>query len=339
MRKQAPTSETARQTITETAPSASPPPPRTPQIATLTPISSLNARRSPGGVSAPAQPVLTPLRALLEEWDQNAVELHELREQGKARGPVTGIAGLDSEIGGALLPGVHIAHGVPGVGKSAFALQIAAQCACPCVYLTVEMPPLELLRRLTARVTSTFLGKFKTGELPPAQSSQLARQAIASAPYLALLDGTTAYATPAALLTAAEATRTLFPENPHLLVVVDSLHSWSAGASSDASEYDRLGEHLTALKQIAARLKAPVLVISERNRQSMERGGLSAGAGHRGIEYGAETVFDLDCDKDAPDHDGETDVTLRLQKNRHGPRGRQISLLFHGALQRFRPAP
>ncbi len=309
-----------------------------PRIATLTAISVPEATSVGNSPFQPAQPILMPLRALLEEWDKDAIELHALREDGKARGPVTGLAALDTEIGGALLPGVHIAHGVPGVGKTAFALQIAATCGCPCLYLTVEMPPLELLRRITARVTGTFLGKFKTGELPPAKSSELVRQAVAATPLLALLDGTSAYATPIALLAAGEATRTLFPATSHLLVVVDSLHSWAAGAGSNAAEYDRLGEHLVALKQIAARLKAPVLVISERNRQSMERGGLSAGAGHRGIEYGAETVFDLDCDKDATEHDGEMDVTLKLQKNRHGARGKKVSLLFHGALQRFRTA-
>jgi replicative DNA helicase len=197
------------------------------------------------------------------------------------------------------------------------------------------MAPLELLRRITARVTGTFLGKFKTGELPPAQMATLARQAIKTTPALALLDSTDAYATGADILNGAEVTRRLDPENPHLLIVVDSLHSWAEKGQGD--EYVRLAEHLAALKQIAARLKCPVLAISERNRASMKDGGLSAGAGHRGIEYGAETVFDLDCKADAqPDANGEIEVTLKIQKNRNGAKGKRIELLFNGALQRFR---
>jgi len=290
---------------------------------------------APAPSSEPTPPPLLPLRDLLDQWDATAAELYEARESGKARGPVTGLRLLDAELSGALLPGLHIAHGVPGVGKTAFALQVAATCGCPCLFLTCEMAPLELLRRITARVTSTFLGKFKTGELAPALAGDLARKAIKTTPALALLDATSAYATGARIVEAAEATRRLDPENRHLLIVVDSLHSWSEGGQGE--EYVRLGENLAALRQIAARSKCPVLAISERNSANMDKGGLSAGAGHRGIEYGCESLFDLGCDKDAiPDANGDIDVTLKIEKNRNGAKGKRIALLFNGALQRFR---
>ena len=288
----------------------------------------------PAPSSEPTPPPLLPLRDLLDQWDRTAAELYEAKQNGKARGPVTGLALLDAELSGALLPGVHIAHGVPGVGKTAFALQIAATCGCPCLLVTCEMAPLELLRRITARVTSTFLGKFKTGELAPALAGELARKAIKTTPALALLDGTDAYATGTDILNGAEATRRLDPENSHLLIVVDSLHSWAEKGQGD--EYVRLAEHLSTLKQIAARLKCPILAISERNRASMNDGGLSAGAGHRGIEYGCESLFDLGCKKNAePDANGEIEVTLKIEKNRNGAKGKAISLLFNGALQCF----
>jgi replicative DNA helicase len=300
-------------------------------LASIAPIPPAETQNAP-------QPVLIPLRALLDEWDAVARELYEAKQNNKPRGAVTGMPKLDAEIGGALLPGVHIAHGIPGIGKTAFALQIAAICGCPCLFVTAEMSPLELLRRLTARVTGTFLSKFKTGELPPGIASSLVRKAITETPFLALLDATNAYASPAAILTAAEQTRkNLAPDNPYFLLVMDSLHSWANGVGTNAGEYDRLDEHLPALRQLAARLKCPVLAISERNRASMDRGGLSAGAGHRGIEYGAESVFDLGCKPDVvPDTNGEIAVTLKIEKNRNGAKGKKIDLLFHGALQRYR---
>jgi len=67
-------------------------------------------------------------------------------------------------------------HGQPGTGKTAFALQVAAQCGFPCLYVTCEMAPLELLRRHTARVTRTYLNRFKSGELSPRESLELARR-------------------------------------------------------------------------------------------------------------------------------------------------------------------
>jgi replicative DNA helicase len=238
-----------------------------------------------------------------------------------------------------LLPGLHIAHGVPGVGKTAFALQIASTCQCPCLYVTCEMSPLELLRRLTARLTGKYLGKFKTGELDPRESSALVRKAIQATPLLTLLDATTAYASPQDILEAAEATRTLLPDSPHFLMIVDSLHSWADASHASGEEYDRISESVGVLRQIASRLDIAVLAIAERNRQSMRTGGLSAAAGSRKVEYGAETVFDLDCEDDPqPDAAGEIPVTLRLRKNRNGTKGKKFDLCFHGALQRYREA-
>jgi hypothetical protein len=43
------------------------------------------------------------------------------------------------------------------------------------------MAPLELFRRHTARVTSAFLGRLKSGEFDPAYSVGLAKKAAAAA--------------------------------------------------------------------------------------------------------------------------------------------------------------
>lgn len=69
----------------------------------------------------------------------------------------------------------------------------------------------------------------------------------------------------------------------------------------------------------------------------MKSGGLNAGAGTRKIEYGTETVIDLNRPKEAKeDGAGEVDIVLSLAKNRHGTVGRDIPLKFNGSLQRFR---
>lgn len=284
----------------------------------------------------PAPPLMR-LQDLLSAWDAEAAALHRAKQTGQARGPVTGLPKLDRELSGHLANGVHVLHGAPGVGKTAFCLQLAAECGCPALYVTAEMAPLELLRRITARKTGTFLGKFKTGELDPQHAGELARKAIAELSHLAILDATQAYPTAPALLKAAEATRNTVPENRHLLIIMDSVHSWSEGAQGE--EYDRLNEHLAALRALTHRLSCPILAVAERNRQSMGRGGQSASAGSRKFEYGAETVLDLDADPDAKeDGSGEKPVTLHLRKNRHGALGKAISLRFHGALQSYREA-
>ncbi len=283
-------------------------------------------------VAAPS-PQLCRLSDLLSAWEHDAQAAYEAHQGNTARGALSGFKTLDRELGGCFSAGLHILHGQPGSGKTAFALQVAASCGCPCLFLSCEMSPLELLRRHTARVTGTYLGRLKSGELAPAESLALAKRACGQVPLLALADGTRAYASPSWLRDAALATR---GEERHLLVVVDSVHSWAEGAGIDASEYETLNAALLSLRQLSHILECPVLAVSERNRDSMKGGGLSAGAGTRKIEYGAETVLDLTRDMARRDDGaGEVEITLKLAKNRHGAAGKELPFLFHGAKQMF----
>src|SRR5918998_209612 len=118
----------------------------------------------------------------------------DARTKNVPRGPVSGIASLDAALGGVLHPGLHIVHGGPGVGKTAWALQVAGTCGVPALYVSAEMRPLELLRRITARVTGTYLGRLKSGELTPADSLAKAREAVAAVPRLGLADACDAFA-------------------------------------------------------------------------------------------------------------------------------------------------
>ncbi len=278
-------------------------------------------------------PRLVKLAGLLEDWQADAEAAHQAKTTGKPRGPVTGLSTLDRELGGCLHTGVNIVHGTPGVGKTAFCLQVAASCGCPALFVTCEMSPLELFRRVTARATGTFLGRLKSGELSPAESLALARRGVQAAPLLAFADATQAFAAPAWIREVALAVR---GDSPHLLLVVDSIHSWAEAAPGGLAEYDALNAGLAALRALSHELACPVLAVAERNRASMATGGLSAGAGTRKIEYGAEAVIDLSRPEDTkPDAKGEVPVTAKLAKNRHGAVGGVVKLRWHGALQRF----
>src|SRR3954468_10685893 len=184
---------------------------------------------APPADAAP-QPRLARLGDLLADWEADARAAYAARVAGRPRGPVTGLPSLDQELGGALPVGVTAVHGGPGVGKTAFGLQAAALCGCPALFVTCEMAPLELLRRHTARVTGTYLGRWKSGELTPATSLALARQAAAAAPQLAFADATQAIAGPDWLRDAARAVR---GDAEHLLLVLDSLHAWADALPGD----------------------------------------------------------------------------------------------------------
>lgn len=271
---------------------------------------------------------------MFNEWEADAEAAHESYTTGTPRGPVTRLPALDVCYGGFLPQGLHVVHGGPGAGKTALALQVAADCGAPALFVSCEMRPLELMRRVTARATSTYLGRLKSGEFTPDESLALARRGSAAAPDLVLADATRGYVSPDDILVAAEAVRR---DSPRLLIVLDSVHSWVDGCEIDATEYEKLNAGLMQLRALAHRLDCAVLAIAERNRASMQKGGVSAGAGSRKIEYGAESVLDLNvADGAIADASGEKPVTLRFSKNRNGAAGASVSLLFHGALQRFR---
>jgi replicative DNA helicase len=290
-----------------------------------------------GGLPVNDTPTLARLGDLLGDWQADAEAAYDARQSGTARGPVTGLAEVDMVLGGCLAPGVTVLSGNTGVGKTALGLQMATDCGAACLYVTAEMRPLELLRRVTARVTSTYLGRLKSGEFTPAASLALARQAVEYAPWLSIADATQAPALPGWIRESAEIAR---QGRAYLLVIIDSAHSWIEGFAEGASEYDALNLGLAELRKLAAGLDCSVLAIAEQNRASMragKAGDVNAMAGSRKFEYGAEAVLDLHRKQGAQeDAAGEVEVTATLAKNRNGAAGRPVHLLFNGTLQRFR---
>jgi hypothetical protein len=124
----------------------------------------------------------------------------------------------------------------------------------------------------------------------------------------------------------------------HVLVVVDSVHSWAEASPLGLTEYDTLNAHLGELRRIASLLNCPILGVAERNRMSMKDGGLNSAAGSRKFEYGAESVIGLQVDegKDAPALlPPEKPVRVTVEKNRNGAAGMSLKAVFNGALQRF----
>lgn len=280
---------------------------------------------------------LLRLSELADELRQDATAAYEAAQSNRPRGPVTGIPDLDQQLGGRLAPGLSILHGGPGIGKTAFGLQVAGQCQFPALYVSCEMSCLELVRRVIARVTGTALDHMRAGLIRPELMMEKFTAAAAACPNLALLDATQAFVGPELLDAAARKVR---GDSPHVLVVMDSIHSWTDSLPGDIEEYVALGSALGALRTLARRLDCPILGIAERNRSSMKTGGLHASAGNRKFEYSGEAVIELDEAKDATrTGSGEIPVDLKLSKNRNGARGKTVNLLWHDNYQRFREVP
>jgi replicative DNA helicase len=277
------------------------------------------------------------LADLIDDGLAEATKAHEAYKTRTARGPQIALSPrLQRDIGGFLPVGLTVLHGPPGSAKTALANQIAGTCGFPAMIVTCEMSPLELLHRHAARVTDTYLGKFRSGELSPATWLTLVRRTAQDMPDLAILDGQrgSVYGTDIR-----DALAEIATQDDHPLIVIDSLHSWLrvTGAMASASEYDAIGIALNGLQGLAAQSGAAILVIAEQNRQSMGSDRQEAAAGSRVFEYSAECVLALYRDpKVQPDADGEVPISVTIAKNRNGSTGATIDLRLAGGFMRFR---
>ena len=279
-----------------------------------------------------AEPQAVRLSELRDMMGELAAEEHDALVSGRKVHPVTGFATLDAAIGGGLAPGVHLLSGDPGHGKTALALQIAAGCGYPALYVSAEMSLPYLVRGLIANKTGTHIGNLRDGTLPADEYLRRFDAMAAQCPLLALLDATCRIVEAQAILRCADSLRD--GERGRVLVVIDYLQAWASQTAADArSRYDAVNGAVQAAVTIANTLQSPVLAIVARNRSAQrDGGGLRGAADSHTIEYGGHAYYDLVKGDETPDGH---EVKLQIQKSRSGGGGKKFMLLFVGAHQRF----
>ena len=283
---------------------------------------------------APSPPTFR-LSQLLDEGEDQARAAYEARESGIPNGPAIRFSpALAEELCGSLPVGLNVLHGPPGSGKSALGQQLAAYAECPALIVTFEMAPLELLRRATACVTSTYVNKLRNGTMTPEAWRANVQRAAKAFPNLGILDGTRQM--PVTIKNIQAALSDFRGDSKHALVVIDSCSAWVRRRSEDGTEYEATNKALQELQQLAQVENCAVLAIAEQNRSQRDTNRQDAAAGTRVYEYGSEVVLALERPPNVePDNTGTLDVTLTLSKNRLGTQGRRIPLRFRGGFMRF----
>ena len=284
-------------------------------------------------------PRLTLLADLISEFLVDTEQALAALDSGLPRGPITGLHRIDESFGGFLAPGLHILQAAPGAGKSAFSLQVSSRCSFPALYVTAEMSVLELFRRLISRETKTYLGKLKTGELGVKEANRLALETVQKLPHLAILDGTSGYASPQQIYEIVEALKEKAGSS-QVLVVIDSIQVWAKtvrGVDSELaglSEYELINQRRCFVVDVI-RPKPCFGCLIEIDREiGPDPTSCCKGSGE--VEYLAESVIDLTRKDEQPDINGEVEVNLKVLKNRHGIPGVNFPLKFCGRLQTFR---
>lgn len=279
----------------------------------------------------------TPLKDVLVE---SFAELEKLYNQKEPiTGIPTGFADLDYKTAGLHNSDLVLIAARPAMGKSAFALNIAAHAAIsakvPTVIFNLEMSKSQLVNRMLCSEAMVDSNKIRTGKIDEEDWVKLATA-------LGPLSEAPVYIDDTPGITVAEIRakcRKLKIEKNIGLVVIDYLQLIQGSGKRNASREQEISEISRSLKILAKELDVPVIALSQLSRAAEAR------ADHRpmlsdlresgAIEQDADIVMFLYRDDYYnPDSEKKNIAEVILAKHRAGSTG-TIDLLWLGNYTKF----
>ena len=252
----------------------------------------------------------------------------------------TGFPALDNALNG-WMPGLHLLAGAPGMGKTSLALQVALHaCKQPdtsAVYVSFENSLQNLAEKALAAQARTSSQHIARGmaDLAALQAAGAAlRPALAR---LALLEGTPGLTVGTIRGAAQEAARR---HGGRVLVVLDYLQVAGRGRGQELRQ--AIDDLLLDLRGLANQLEMPVLALASQNRAAGQYGNGGGSAAldslkeSGGAEYSCDTALFLKPAEKRQAASGCKALDLVISKNRHGPSGQAIPLVFrpdHGTFR------
>ena len=272
----------------------------------------------------------TTLKETLVESFERLDELQ--RSGGEIRGVPTGFADVDSLLAGFQKSNLIILAARPGMGKTAFALNIAHHVSVTAKkkvgFFSLEMSREELVDRLLVSQADIDAWRLKTGRLDQQDFLKIsdamgvladAQIHIDDSPGLSIFEMRTR-------------ARRLMIEHQVDMIVVDYLQL-AHGRTKD-NRVQEVAEISQGLKNIARELKVPVLALAQLSRAIESRGEkvpqLSDLRESGSIEQDADVVMFLY----RKDDEIRESVNLKIAKHRNGALG-DIDLYFKGDRIKF----
>jgi replicative DNA helicase len=257
-------------------------------------------------------------------------------------GHSTGYPELDRLTAG-LQPGqLVVVAARPGMGKSAFALQLAqhvAETSGLCVpFFSYEMSNDELTTRMLASTVGYDLLKLRMGDLPPGLDRTLAEAGAKLTEIPVMLDDNP----PVSITGLRSAIRRLARRTQLGMVVVDYIQLMEGERRSrDFNRTTEVSEISRGLKRLASELGVPIVALSQLNRsletRTSKRPMLSDLRESGSIEQDASIVMFLYRDSRYNSLADPTEAEVIIAKQRNGPSGLAIPVIFEGELgARFR---
>ncbi len=252
-------------------------------------------------------------------------------------GIATGFTRLDEMLSGLQPSDMIVLAARPSVGKTAFALNIAANMATrdnkAALLFSLEMGKEQLVQRLLCLVGHVDSDRLRKGFLASAEFPKLQKAA-------ALLSNANIFIDESAGLTPLELrskARRHATQHPLDLIIIDYMQLMHTSGRSE-NRQNEISEISRCIKGLARELHVPIMTLSQLSREAEkdDRGvpKLSHLRESGAIEQDADVVMILSRPPNTDREERDNVIVVNIAKQRNGPTGR-LDLLFQKNIQRF----
>ena len=271
-------------------------------------------------------------------------EITRLAEhKGEMAGVPTGFKDIDALFNGLRGGDLIILAARPGIGKTAFALNLAvnsAKAGATVAFLSLEMSSNQLVQRVLCSEARVSLQNLRTGKIAESDWGAIADASNTLSKLNLFIDDTPSLS----IMELRSKARRELRNAEKGLIVVDYLQLMNPPQTRrDANRTVEVGEISRGLKILAKEMNMPVLALSQLSRAVESRGKkqpmLSDLRESGSIEQDADIVMFIDrsMDEIEAESDGRPPLgtaELIIAKHRNGPTGR-IQLAFNPAYTKF----
>lgn len=280
---------------------------------------------------------LTPIKDVVMEAI-NRIEAAS-KQSGSVTGIPTGFTDLDYRTAGLQPSDMILVAARPSMGKTAFALNLAAHAACKkhitTAIFSLEMSKVQLMNRFLAMESRVSAQNMRTGNLSEGEWEKLVEGAAILGDSGLVIDDTPGIS----ISDMRSKCRKIKLEHDDLgLIIIDYIQLMTSSTRSESRQQE-VSEISRSLKALARELNVPVIALSQLSRAVEQRPDhrpmLSDLRESGAIEQDADVVMFLYRDeyyKKDTDKPGVAEVIIAKQRN--GPVG-TVELAWIGDRQRF----
>ena len=280
---------------------------------------------------------ITPIKDVVMEAI-NRIEAAS-KQSGSVTGIPTGFTDLDYRTAGLQPSDMILVAARPSMGKTAFALNLAAHAACKkhitTAIFSLEMSKVQLMNRFLAMESGVSAQNMRTGNLSDGECDKLVEGAAILGDSGLVIDDTPGIS----ISDMRSKCRKIKLEHDNLgLIIIDYIQLMTSNSRSESRQQE-VSEISRSLKALARELNVPVIALSQLSRAVEQRPDhrpmLSDLRESGAIEQDADVVMFLYRDeyyKKDTDKPGVAEVIIAKQRN--GPTG-TVELAWIGDRQRF----